>query len=127
MESKKNLNLPSDEDFARADRWVSEAWRNLDEVCEAVKQIFSPLCRLHNIYILPQGDVTFRAYIFYVSDKDIKSCEEQGITERMKDSIYEELERAGRGKKGDITVAFEFDSDENVDRCFGGDYFDRLR
>jgi hypothetical protein len=51
-----------------------------------------------------------------------------GVTQEIEDFVYAELERAGRGGKGDIRVAFEFDSDENVNASFEGDYFNcRLR
>ena len=44
----------------------------------------------------------------------------------MMDFVYAALERAGRGKRPDISVAFEFDSDENVTANFEGDYFLRF-
>ncbi len=120
-------SIPSDEDFARADRLMEERSRNLDKISESVKQRFTLICALHNCYILSQRDVDFRAYVFFEEDKDIKACENSGICQEIEDLVYAELERVGRGKKGDITVAFEFDSDENVTANFEGDYFLRLR
>lgn len=84
-------------------------------------------CPLHNVYILWQRDVDFRAYVFFKMDHDIQECKINGITTAIEDAVYEELARYGRGKRADIVVAFEFDSDENVDRNFDGDYLYRLR
>lgn len=120
-------NIPSDEEFARAKRLMAKESRNLDRVSENVKKRFKMQCPLHNIYILSQRDVDFRTYVFFKEDKDIEACRRSGVVQDLIDSVYEELERAGRGKRGEITVDFEFDSDENVDRNFEGDYFLRLR
>ena len=66
FESSESINsvgrttkIPTDEEFARAERLDRERSLNLDKVCEAVKQHFIDLCPLHNVYILPQQDVTF--------------------------------------------------------------------
>jgi hypothetical protein len=123
----KTTNIPTDEEFARADRLDQERSRNLDNVCEAVKQHFMGVCPLHNVYILWQQDVDFRAYVFFEKDKDIKACKDSGVIRDMIDFVYDELERAGRGKRGAITVGFEFDSDENVVANYEGDYLLRLR
>lgn len=120
-------NIPSDEDVARADRLAEERSRNLDKVADAVKRKFANVCPLHNIYILPQRDVNFRAYIFLEKDMDLESCERSGVKQRMMDCVFTELELAGRGKRSDTTVAFEWDSHENVLTNFEGDYFLRLQ
>jgi hypothetical protein len=119
-------NIPNDEDFARADKLDRERSRNLDKVCRIVEGHFKTRCAIHRICILPQRDVNFRAYIFFKNDIDIDACTTDGTTLAISEFVREQLERAGRGKKNDITVAFEFDSDENVTRNFGGDYYARL-
>jgi hypothetical protein len=134
LDSAENTNskrsrktIPTDEDFARAEALDRERSRNLDDVCEAARRRFEKVCAFHDIYILPQQDVTFRAYVFFDEDKDIEVCRRSGVVHDIIDFVYAELERAGRGKRGDITVAFEFDSDENVTVNYEGDYFLRLR
>jgi hypothetical protein len=122
-----NYKIPSDEDFARADKWMAERDRHLTQVCENVKQRFMSKCPLHNVYVLWQRDVDFRAYIFFKTDADVTLCKDNGTTTLLEDAVYEELERFGRGKRGDIVVAFEYDSDENVDKNYDGDYLLRLR
>jgi hypothetical protein len=57
----------------------------------------------------------------------LEKAADSGVTDDIGDFIYAELERVGRGTRGEITVAFEFDSDENVQEHFEGDYLLRLR
>ena len=120
-------NIPSDEDFARAKHLMAAESRNLDRVEKNALTQFSAVCSLHNFYILPQRDVDFRVYVFFKKDEDIETCRARGIDREIIEFVYKELEHAGRGKRGEITVAFEFDSDENVTAKFEGDYFLRLR
>lgn len=127
MEGNKMNRIPSDEDFDRASRHMEERSRKLDKVREIVIQHFKNTSPLHDFYILDQRDVDFRAYVFFKEDKDIQTCKTSGILQDLMDFVYAELEHAGRGKRGEIKVAFEFDSDENVTTNFEGDYFLRLR
>ncbi len=122
-----NTNIPSDEDFARADKLDREDWENIDAVNEAVVKHFKDKCPLHYFIIIPQRDNEFWAAIFFETDKNVGECEESGIIDEIKGFVYSELERQGRGKGDHINVIFEFDSDENVKRNFEGDYFLRLR
>ena len=57
-------------------------------------------------------------------EPDIAECEASGVNQMMRDFVYDGLEKCGRGKN---TVAFEFDSFENVEKNFEGNYFLRLR
>lgn len=127
VESGPMTKIPSEADFKRARMRARERSRGLDTACEQVKQRFQARCPLHNVYILPQRDVTFRAYVFYRRDTDIAECERSGVTQEIQDSVYAEIERVGRGHRDKITIDFEFDSDENVSANFEGDYFLRLR
>lgn len=127
MEGNTMSSIPSDEDFARAKRKMAERDRNLDQVCANVKRRFENECPLYNVYVLWQRDVDFRAYVFFDEDKDIDVCKRNGIVDKIENCVYDELAIAGRGKRDEIVVAFEYDSDENVVRNFGGDYLLRLK
>jgi len=122
-----NNNIPNNDDFARAKTFMAERYLNLDAVENAVKLRFLPHVPLHGIYLLAQEDVNFRAYVFFNTDADVLACKADGTTAAIEDAIYDDLARFGRGKRGDIVVAFEWDSDENVRRTFDGDYLSRLR
>lgn len=123
-EMKKVL---SEEDLARAKQKMRERDRHLTQVCENVKSRFMTVCPLHAIHLIWQRDVDFRTYVFLKTDADVEFCKSNGTTAAIEAAVYEELERYGRGKRGEIVVAFEFDSHENVEKKFKGDYLLRLR
>lgn len=127
--------IPTEEDFARASRLMEERHRHLHEICEAVTRRFktpwwgwfakpSPF---HSIYLFCDSTADFRAYVFFQKNKDIHDCGANGVRKLVEESVYDELERFGRGKRGDIVVAFEWDSDQNVRKQSNGDYFLHLR
>lgn len=119
--------IPSEEDFARAKKFMADRYRNLDAVETAVKQRFKVRCPLHNVYLLAQEDVDFRAYVFFETDADVSACKADGTTKALEDAFYDELARYGRGERSKIVVAFEWDSHENVEKNYDGDYLSRLR
>lgn len=130
MEGGKKIIMawtPSEEDFARAKRKMAERDRHLVDVSRNVMARFLTICPLYKVFTIWQRDVDFRAYVFFKKDADVVVAKRDGTTIAIEDAVYEELERFGRGKRGEIVVAFEYDSDENVDRIFNGDYLSRLR
>jgi len=120
-------NIPTDDEFEQASRMMEERSRNLDEIRDLLKQHFSKKCPLYEFYILPQRDVNFRAYVFFEKDSDIDKCKSDGIVQEIENYIFNELERLGRGRREEITVAFELDSNESVEANYEGDYFLRMR
>ena len=120
-------NILSEEDFARAKKFMADRYRNLDAVENAVKLRFMKCCPLHNVYLLAQEDVDFRAYVFFENDVNVLECNANGTTNAMEDAFYDELARFGRGRRGEIVVAFVWDSHENVEKNYDGDYLSRLR
>ena len=120
-------NIPSEEEFARASKYMDEGFLHLEQVREAVLLRFRDTCPLYAFHIMPQRGVDFRAYIFFNTEKDIETCKNSGIAQQIIDFVYSELERVGRGTKAAIKVAFEFDSNENVISKYNGDYFLRLQ
>jgi hypothetical protein len=123
----KKSRIPTVEEFRRASQYMAERFRNLERVRGAVLSRFKDLSPLHTFDILPQSDVDFRAYVFFETNKDVDACQKNGISQQIEDCVYEELERAGRGQRTAIKVAFEYDSDENVIANYEGNYFLRLR
>lgn len=120
-------NIPSEEEFERAARLMQQRSAHLDQVRDSVKRTFIDICPLHDFYILPQRDVDFRAYVFLEKEVDIIKCERDGTIQKIEELVYSEIERVGRGRRGEISVAFEYDSHERVESEFEGDYFLRLR
>jgi len=130
MENGKEVEVgwvPSRDDLARAKARMAERDLHLSEISKIVTDRFQSECNLHNVLIIWQRDVDFRAYVFFVSDNDLEMAKSSGVMASIEQAVYEELERFGRGKQGDVVVGFEWDSDESVQRKFGGDYWMRLR
>jgi hypothetical protein len=125
--NRSRSDIPTPEEFERASRLAEERARNLDRVSKSVRAHFRRRCPLHNFYILDQMDVDFRAYVFFEREADITAMRESGMDVQIMDFVYAELERWGRGRRDEIKVAFEFDSDERVQAARHGDYSLRLR
>ncbi|MDZ4297626.1 MAG: hypothetical protein U0998_00010 [Moraxellaceae bacterium] len=121
--------IPSDEDFAKAKFRMKERDKNMRQVNEALRDYFRRICpsKAFDSYIIAEDFSRFRAYIFFKRNEDIHECEESGISSQVQKFVYDELERQERGSKESVVVAFEFDSDENVQVNFEGDYFLRMR
>ncbi len=120
-------NIPTDEDFRRAESADAERNRGLSEVSVQVLHRFGKN-DVYQVFMFysPRVD-TFGAFIFYRWDQQIPEAEKSGLASRIKEAILEELENVGRGDRETIRVDFEFDSHENVERNYEGDYFLRLR
>lgn len=130
---RRAQNIPTDEDFARADRLDKERYRNIDKVGENVLKFFKKICpqsyslNSYGVFTFVEEPMEFRVYIFYRLDSDIKESERNGTQQELIDFVYAELERNDRGRREEIKVEFEFDSDENVEANYEGDYYLRLR
>lgn len=122
-------NIPSDEEFAKADEYMEKLDSNIKKVNENSLQYFNKICPIHShdFYLIAEENTKFRAYIFYKNDKDIQANEDNGVSKKIEKFVYKELERQGRGQKGQLSVVFEFDSDENVNSNYDGDYYLRMR
>lgn len=127
--SDNRPSIPDEATFERASRAMSEGFRNLDQVEKRVFARFRGQCPLPLCYfaMLPQRNNEFEAYVFFETNLDVAAAHKQGTTEAVERAVYEELERAGRGTRPDITVRFEFDSHENVVANYRGSYYLRMR
>jgi hypothetical protein len=120
-------NIPSEEEFARAKAAMRNKDRGLSDVRERVLRRFHDR-GVHEFFILYSTPTnTFGAYVFYASDREIAKGGESGLSAEIRDAVYEELTAVGRGERDTLDVVFEFDSHENVERNYEGDYFNRLR
>ena len=119
--------VPTKEEFDRANKETASLFDGLGDVSRSFMAKFSVVEQLDRFEILPQVDPDFRAYIFFKTDADVRNVEATVLLSEMRDFIFTELERVGRGNREDISVDFEIDSLENVKRNFGGNYFLRMR
>ena len=125
-EMSKN-NIPSEEDFKRAEIADQERHRGLSEVRNRILHRFRK-DGVHETFMFfsPEKN-SFGAFVFYRWNRQIEEAEELGLTSQIKNAVFEELEKVGRGNRGAIRVDFEFDSHENVEQNYEGDYYMRLK
>jgi hypothetical protein len=123
--SKKNI--PTDEDFRRAEAAERERNRGLSQVRDALLHRFTGQ-GLHEVFVFfsPKTD-SFGAFVFYRLHRHVEEARESGLEHQIRQAVFEELENVGRGRRDTLSASFEFDSDENVQANFEGDYFLRLR
>ena len=124
--SRRKLT-PSKEDFARAKAIMRSNDRGLSKVRNCVLSKFGEH-GLHEFFILysPKAN-KFRAFVFYSSDSQIDEAEKSGLSSIIKNAVLESLKDVGRGQGDRVNVEFEFDSHENVEAKYHGDYYSRLR
>jgi hypothetical protein len=119
--------VPSKDDIARARRLDAERSRGLETICESVRSRFRDATAFREVFVLPQGDGAYRAYVFYSRESDVGACQTSGASDSIVAFVRARLDRLRGTSPGELDVTFEFDSEENVDANFGGDYFKRLR
>lgn len=120
-------NIPTAEDFARARAAMKEHDRGLSEVRDKISKRFRE-AGLHETFVLySPANALFVAYLFYQRNDQIEAAAKSGLSLQIKQAVLEELERVGRGNRETIKLDLEFDSHENVEANFEGDYYLRLR
>ena len=112
---------------ARANNKDEARMRHLGDIGGQFVARFREVSPLDHFELLPQIDVNFRAYIFFKKNRNIAECEANGTSQDMRDFVYDKLEEFGRGKRNETKIVFEFDSFENVQENFEGNYFLRMR
>jgi len=119
-------NIPSDEDFARASAALRKRSRGLSQVRDRILERFQSSGKLHEFFILDSSEKSFRAYVFYRWERQIKKAEESGLAIKIENAVFHELKNVGRGDRNTIHLEIEFDSHESVEQNYHGDYYSRL-
>jgi hypothetical protein len=122
-------NEPSDAAMkAREKNKAMEAqFRGVGIVQKRLAKRFKNRCSFDNFEIIPHGTSIFGVFMFFETDKEVTENKENGLIQEIMDSVFEEFDNGGLGKREDLELIFEFDSDENVKANFGGSYDLRLR
>ena len=118
---------PSAEEVDRAIRNAESQFVNLDLVTEQVLSHFKRKCALYDFHIMPEGENNFRAWVFFDTDAHLEEYTKSKFIETIKDFVFAAMERAGRGSRHEIGIVFEFDSNQNVNKQYHGNYYNRLR
>jgi hypothetical protein len=120
-------SIPSEEDYARAKAAMRANDRGLSAVRANILDRFKD-SGLHNFFILYSPAARrFGAYVFFRCDRHVSESDNSGLSAKIRDSVLDELVAVGRGGRDDLDVTFEFDSHENVERNYDGDYYNRMR
>ncbi len=121
-----NKNIPSDEDFAKASAALGKRSRGLSQVRDRILKRFQSGGKLREFFILDSSEKSFRVYVFYRWERQIKEAEESGLAIKIENAVFHELQSVGRGDRNKIHLDFEFDSHESVEQNYDGDYYSRL-
>lgn len=120
-------NIPSEEDFARAKAAIKKNDRGLSEVRELILNQFGSR-GVHELFVLFSPTTNcFGVFVFYRLIAQIEKGKQSGLAEEIVTAVFQALEKVGRGPRSSLNVVFEFDSHENVENAYGGNYYDRLR
>lgn len=121
MKELRQMQIPTDEDFARADAHMAAQNRMFATIRGDVFNSFASRIPLHDIFLFPGPTTDFEAYVFYESDADIDVCRASGVEQAIKDAISQAF-AARRDNGTPPTVTFNFDSHENVKKQCNGNY-----
>lgn len=123
----RRSKIPTEEEFKQASAEMKTSARGLSEVREVVISRIQRKHNVHDVFVIDGRNETFRALVFFETEADKRAAQAQNVTSYIRSMILEELERVGRDTANGRSVIFEFDSHENVERNYQGDYFLRLR
>ena len=122
----RDKNIPSEEEFVKASEALSKRSRGLSVIRGEILKKFQDK-NIYEFFIFDISEYSFKAYVFFRWNKQLKELSKTNLSVEIENFIYRQLEDSGRGKKKDLQLKIEFDSHENVERNYGGDYFSRLK
>ena len=83
-------------------------------------------CNIYRIHCVAQFGMSVDIYIFYKTDKELNIYKESNIIDLTKEAVMNILTEIGYVEEFNDKVRFSFDSDENVQRKYLGNYGLRL-
>ena len=119
MNRRETELLMLDESASRSEAIQS---RKLDLVADAVVKQFAENHALKEVHILPLSG-KFSVYFFFWRTEHLMAAKNGGVFKKIMDAFYAEMDRMGRGRREDLEVHFEWDSDENVLKKYGSYQF----
>jgi len=123
--AKEKTNIPTTEEFARAERLMAERNRVEASVKHRVRSRFRE-SQVQQFFLF-QERADFRAYVFVPSDQDLHAEKADKLRDQVRETVLDALEAEGVGRRETIALQIEMDSHENVQRKFNGDYYKRFR
>ena len=83
-------------------------------------------CRIYRIHCIPHSGISVDICIFYKTDKELIIYKESNIIDLTKEAVMNILTEIGYVEEFNDNVIFTFDSDENVQKNYQGNYGLRL-
>jgi|GEM_PF-6314160 len=123
----KTQSIPSEADFARAHAQMRESWRGVEAAKAIVEARFREVPELHSMYLLPGDARSYQLAIFLNRNKDLGPAKESGLIRQMVETVCEALSQTRQEAIHIDAIQVELDSNENVNKQFGGNYFNRMR
>lgn len=120
-------NIPTDEEFARASRLMRQQSAGLDDIANETLLAFKDRTALDAIFILPQIDALYRAYVFFERNVDMFEACARGLDTEIKTFLRSRLCSVSDRSAFNESIMVEFDSRENVIDAYEGDYLLRMR
>lgn len=120
-------SIPTDEEFARASALMAARDRKCAKIKKFVFQSLNNRAPLHDVYVFPGPNTGYQVYVFYKHESDIATCRDDGNEQLIKDAILEQCAAISNDLDHAPTVAFTFDSHEQVKKQFNGDYYKYFR
>jgi len=122
----RNNIIPSKDDFSRAKAAMRKNDQGLSQVRDEILAQFGNK-GLHEFFIFYSlKSSEFGAYVFYCKNHDIEDAKKSGLSEDIKFSVLNELKKIRLFSMDTIKINFEFDSNENVEKNYIANYYNRL-
>jgi hypothetical protein len=128
VQAKNRYQTPPG-DAGDAAEYFAKIDAGVDAIEKNCTKFFQSLCgeEADRVHVLAEKMHRFRVYFFFKTNDSLAASEKSSVRESLKNFVKSEVERIGRGGEEENSFDFEFDSDENVQERFDGDYYLRLR
>jgi hypothetical protein len=118
-------NIPTATEFEQASKLMERRHRNWSEIEAASRTELDKHFELHEFAIFP-NDCEFAAILFFETNALAQRAINDGAEDLARDILLNVI-KPFRADCANIEVLLEFDSHENVDANYQGNYFLRLR
>ncbi|MBT62873.1 MAG: hypothetical protein CML13_06640 [Puniceicoccaceae bacterium] len=114
-------NKPTEGDFEKAEALDAARWKDIEKIEKLCRKNFRKLCAYHDLFVFPSNDLYVDLIIFFKTDVDVENFKKKSL-EGFRAEVSNIIREYGR-----LVQKIHIDSDESVQKKYGGDYFLRLR
>ena len=121
------MTIPTDEEFARAQRRMATVNANWDEMANVSLQKLRKVADLHHFALFPRDLCSFAGVLFFQTEQSLAEAVADGFDAVARSCIQSAVDEFRSGQCAEYDIHVEMDSYENVKRNYGGSSFNRLR